>query len=144
MSAQEKNAWVLGMVAVLGYAVYLGLLLSSGSGALTERPYAPIMAWTIGGAIVAGIVVNILVSIVSGMFNRDAQRVDQRDRQIARFGDQVGQSFVILGAVAALSLALFEADAFWIANVIYLGFVLSAVLGSITKVIGYRRGLPEW
>lgn len=144
MSAQEKYAWILGIVAVLGYAVYLGLLFSSGPGPLTERPYVPIMLWTITGGIVTGIVINILVGIVSGMFRRDARRVDQRDRQIARFGDQVGQSFVILGAVSALSLAMFEADSFWIANVIYLGFVLSAVLGSITKVVGYRRGLPEW
>lgn len=144
MSAQEKNAWILGVVAVLGYAVYLVLLLGSGVGALTERPYAQIMLWTIGGGIIAGIVINILVGIVSGMFRRDAGRVDQRDRQIARFGDQVGQSFVILGAVSALLLAMLEADSFWIANVIYLGFVLSAVLASITKVIGYRRGLPEW
>ena len=144
MSAQEKNAWILGVVAVLGYAVYLGLLLGSGSGVPAERPYAPIMLWTIIGGIVAGIVINILVGIVSGMFRRDARRVDQRDRQIARFGDQVGQSFVILGAVSALLLAMLEADSFWVANVIYLGFVLSAVLGSITKVVGYRRGLPAW
>lgn len=144
MSAQEKYAWILGIVAALGYATYLGLLLSSGFGALTERPYVPIMLWTIAGGIVAGILINILVGIVSGMFRRDARRIDQRDRQIARFGDQVGQSFVILGAVSALLLAMLEADSFWIANVIYLGFVLSAVLGSITKVVGYRRGLPEW
>ncbi|TDK24234.1 hypothetical protein E2F48_14165 [Arthrobacter crusticola] len=144
MSAQEKNAWILGVIAVLGYAVYLGLLLSSDAGALTERPYAPIMLWTIGSGILAGIVINILVGIIAGMFRRDARRVDQRDRQIARFGDQVGQSFVVLGAVSALVLAMLKADSFWIANVIYLGFVLSAVLGSVSKVLGYRRGLPEW
>jgi hypothetical protein len=144
VSAQEKNAWILGIVAVLGYAVYLVLLFGSGSGALADRAYAPIMLWTICGGIVAGIVLNILVGIVSGMFRRDAGRTDQRDRQIARFGDQVGQSFVILGGVAALLLAMGQADHFWIANVVYLGFVLSAILGSITKIVGYRRGLPEW
>ena len=144
MSAQEKNAWILGIIAVAGYGVYLALLSGSGSGAVTERPYAPILLWTIGIGIVAGIVINIIVGIVSGMFRRDAGRIDQRDRQIARFGDQVGQSFVVIGGVAALLLAIVEADHFWIANVIYLGFVLSAVLGSITKIVGYRRGLPEW
>jgi hypothetical protein len=144
VSAQEKNAWVLGIVAVLGYAVYLVLLFSRLSGPLTERPYAPVMLWTIGGGIVAGIVIKILVGIVSGMFRRDAGRIDQRDRQIARFGDQVGQSFVLLGGVAALLLAMAESHHFWIANVIYLGFALSAILGSITKIVGYRRGLPEW
>ena len=144
VSAQEKNAWILGIVAVVGYSVYAGLLLGSGAGPLPERAYAPIMLWTIAGGIVAGIVVNILIGIVSGMFRRDAGRIDQRDRQIARFGDYAGQSFVILGAVSALLLAIAEADHFWIANVIYLGFVLSAVLGSIAKIVGYRRGLPEW
>lgn len=33
---------------------------------------APIMLWTIGGGILAGIAINILVGIVSGMFRRDA------------------------------------------------------------------------
>jgi hypothetical protein len=31
-------------------------------------------------------------------------------------------------------------DYFWIANVIYLGFVLSAVAGSVVKLVAYRRG----
>ncbi len=143
MSSQERYAWILGIVAMLGYAVYLLLVLGQ-SGELTDRPYVPIMLWTIGAGIVAGIVLNIVTGIVSGFFRRDASRVDQRDRQIARFGDQVGQAFVIAGGVVALLLAMIEADHFWIANVIYLGFVLSAILASITKVIGYRRGLPEW
>src|SRR3712207_1391154 len=129
MSSQERYAWVLGIVAVLGYAVYL-LLLSSLTGPLTERPYEPVMGWTILGGIVAGIVVNIVVGIVAGFGSRDAGRVDQRDRQIGRFGDYVGQSCVILGGVSALLLALAEAQHFWIANVLYLGFVLSAILRS--------------
>ena len=41
-------------------------------------------------------------------------------------------------------LALFEGGYFWIANVIYLGFVLSAILSSVTKVIVYRKGVPTW
>ncbi len=144
MSAQEKYAWILGIVAVAGYSVYVGLLFGSGTGPLPERPYAPIMLWTIAVGIVAGIALNIVTGIVSGMFRKDASRVDLRDRQIARFGEHVGQSFVVLGGVAALLLAILEADHFWIANVVYLGFVLSAVLGSIAKIVGYRRGLPEW
>jgi NADPH:quinone reductase-like Zn-dependent oxidoreductase len=33
-----------------------------------------------------------------------------------------------------------EFDHFWIANAVYLAFVLSALLGSTAKVIAYRRG----
>ena len=144
MSSQERNAWVLGIIAVVGYAVYVTLLLTGGNAPLTERVYAPLMLWTIAGGIVAGIVLNILAGILAGMVSKDAGRVDQRDRQIGRYAELVSRWFVILGAVAALLLALGEADHFWIANVVYLGFVLSAVLSSIVKVVGYRRGLPEW
>ena len=37
-----------------------------------------------------------------------------------------------------------EADWFWIANTLYLGFILSAMLGSATKLGLYRTGLPSW
>ena len=49
-----------------------------------------------------------------------------------------------IGAVAAMLMAMFRFDYFWIANLIYLCFVLSAILGTITKIVSYRRGLPSW
>jgi hypothetical protein len=71
-------------------------------------------------------------------------RQRRTDRQIGRLGDYTGQSFVIIGAVAAMMMAMAGWDRFWIANVIYLCFVLSAILGSITKTIAYRRSVPQW
>ena len=70
---------------------------------------------------------------------------DQRDREINRLGDHIAQSFLIIGAVTALcfamiDVAMIDVALFWIANAIYLGFVLSAILGSIAKIIAYRRG----
>jgi hypothetical protein len=41
-------------------------------------------------------------------------------------------------------LALFDADTFWIANVLYLGFSLSAIVAAAAKIITYRRGFPGW
>jgi hypothetical protein len=38
-------------------------------------------------------------------------------------------------------MALAKVEYFWIANVIYLGFVLWAVAGSAIRLVGYRRGL---
>jgi hypothetical protein len=49
--------------------------------------------------------------------------------------------FVIAGAAAALGMAIARWDYFWIANVIYLGFVLWAIVGSVVKLVAYRRGL---
>ena len=47
----------------------------------------------------------------------------------------------VAGAAAALVMAMAKVDYFWIANVIYLGFVLWAVAGSVLKLLAYRRGL---
>ena len=99
------------------------------------------MVWTIVGAIAAGIVGGIVLGISSG--KGGAQR-DERDRQIERFGDRVGNGFVVIGGVGALVLALLSADHFWIANLLYLCFVISAVLQVVAKVVAYRRGLQSW
>jgi len=142
MSALEKRAWIRLGVAIAGYAVYLVILFTGAGGIpLPEAPYVPALLWTIGGAIAVSIVLDILVSIASP---KEAGKSDQRDREIGRFGDTVGQSFVVIGALAALLMALFELPYFWIANAVYFAFVLSAVLGGISRVIAYRRGLPQW
>ncbi|MDY7527134.1 MULTISPECIES: hypothetical protein [Cryobacterium] len=142
MSALEKRAWIRLGTAIAAYATYLGFILIREDGIpLPEVPYVPALLWTIGGAIVVSIVLDILVSILSP---RDAGQADQRDREIARFGDTVGQSFVVIGGVAALLMALLQLPYFWIANAVYLAFVLSAVLGGIARLVAYRRGLPQW
>jgi hypothetical protein len=140
MAFEEKRAWLMAIVAVAGYAVYATIVLSRAAGRpLTEVPYAGPMLWTIGLGIVAGIVLGIVNGIAS---REDGLQVDERDHEIGRFGDHVGQSFVVIGGVSALVLAVVEAPYFWIANVLYLCFVLSAVLGSLAKIAAYRRGMP--
>ncbi|MCU1506080.1 MAG: hypothetical protein QOG18_2584 [Microbacteriaceae bacterium] len=142
MSSEEKRAWIMLVVAIGGYASYLAIILARAGGApLAEVSYVATMLWTIGGAIVVSIVVNILVGIFSP---RSAGTKDARDREISRFGEYTGQAFLVIGGVAALILAMAEIPHFWIANAVYLAFVLSAVLGSIAKVVAYRRGLPTW
>ena len=61
--------------------------------------------------------------------------------EITRSGEFGSRWFVVAGAVAVLAMALARWDYFWIANVIYLGFVLWAVAGSALKLAAYRRGL---
>lgn len=142
MAFEEKRAWIMLVVSALAYGIYVVLLLSrSGGGPLPAVPYVAALLWTIGGAIGASITLHILVSFVSP---EGANQKDQRDREIDRFGEYVGHSFVILGGVVALGMAMARLDHFWIANVIYLAFVLSAVLGSIAKLFAYRRGFPQW
>jgi hypothetical protein len=49
-----------------------------------------------------------------------------------------------IGGVAAMPMAVAEVDYFWIANAVYLAFLLSAVLQSVTKIVGYRWGFQRW
>jgi hypothetical protein len=143
MSYEEKGVWSFLAIAVIGYGVYLWLVLPQlATTAIGEIDYVPTMLWTIGGAIVAGIVVRILIEIVVPSEERTA---DQRDREIDRTGERVGNSFIVIGALAALVLCWFEVDWFWIANAIYLCFVISALLSSLTKLAAYRvGGFQSW
>ncbi|MBT2594139.1 hypothetical protein [Arthrobacter sp. ISL-72] len=142
MPFEEKSAWIMGGLAVVSYAVYLAIVLGlSGSMPLTEVPYTGPLPWTVGGSIVASILLHIVVRAFSA---DDAGRKDQRDREIYRFGEYVGQSFLVIGGVSALVMAMAEVEHFWIANAIYLSFFLSAILGSVAKIIAYRRGFQPW
>ena len=58
--------------------------------------------------------------------------------------DGTGQSSVVVGGVAVLIMAMAEVDYFWIADAIYLAFVLSGILGSAAKLVAYRRGFQPW
>ncbi|PZG16051.1 hypothetical protein C1I95_18415 [Micromonospora craterilacus] len=142
MTHEEKRAWIMLVVSVIAYAVYVVVVLGRvDGGPLTAVPYAGALLWTVGGAIAA----NIVAEIGIGVVNPRASRVkDVRDREIGRLGDHVGQAFVVIGAVSAMLMALAEWEWFWIANGVYLCFVLSAVVGSLAKVIVYRRGVPQW
>jgi hypothetical protein len=142
MSFEEKNTWVYALVSVGAFAAYLVAILGRAQGIpVSEVPYVGAMLWSIGAAIVASIVGRIVIAVV---WPRDADRTDQRDKEIYRFGEYVGRWFVVIGAVAALVLAMAEVDHFWIANELYLAFVLSALLSSAAKLVAYRRGFQLW
>lgn len=140
MAYQEKRAWVFMVVSVIGYVVYAVVVLRRVDGDWGDTPYVAVMLWTIGAAIVAAIVLEMVVAATAG--KDDGPQMDQRDREITRFGEQVGQSFVVIGGVTAMGLAMLKVEHFWIANAIYLAFFLSAVLGSMARIAAYRRGLP--
>lgn len=143
MVYEERNKWsglVVALITTIGYVITV--LQAANGGPLTDVEWWPIMAWTIGISIVATIVISVLWGIIAGMFDPDGVgKSDQRDRDISRMGDRVGQSFMVIGGLGVIVLSAFEADTFWIANTMFLGFALSAIVGGIASVIAYRRGL---
>ncbi|WP_030440541.1 hypothetical protein [Actinoplanes subtropicus] len=140
MTHQEKRAWIMLVVTVVAYTTYAVIVVGRAHGhPLSGVPYAATMLWSIGAAILASIVAD---TITSGP--RRARITDDRDRQIGRMGEHIGQSLVVVGAVAGMLMAMAGWERFWIANVIYLGFALSAVLGSVAKIGMYHGRLPQW
>ena len=142
MSFREKSAWIMAVVTCGAYVAYLAILFGRAENTpLTEVSYVFTLLWTMGAVLVSTIVAHIVVGVTSP---KDIEKKDQRDREIYRHGEYIGQYVVVIGAVSALGLSMAELDHFWIANVIYLGFVLSTLVGSAAKIVAYRRGFQQW
>lgn len=146
MAYEEKRAWIVMVASVLAYTGYLLVLAQRAPGVpVDDIAYQWPLVISIGASIVLSIVLSIIAGIIGGMAGeRDGHATDQRDREIGRFGDHIGQSFVVIGAVAAIILALLELPYFWIANAVYLAFLLSGLLGGIAKIMAYRKGYHQW
>jgi hypothetical protein len=142
MTYEERTTWAQLVVAVVGTLAYVVIVLGKADGGpLVEVAYQSTMLWVIGLSILASILLSIGFSIASG---ERSFRSDQRDREIGAFGTRMGQAWLVIGALAAMLMAMAEWDWFWIANVIYLGFAISAIFECVAKVVAYRRGLPRW
>lgn len=142
VALEEKRAWIMALVTACAYVTYLVIVLSRvGDGPLAGVPYVAVLLWTVGVAIVVTIVLSIAAELATP---KDSRRKDERDREIERFAEYTGHSFVAIGGVAVLVMAMAEVDHFWIANVIYLAFALSGLLASVAKIFAYRRGFQSW
>jgi hypothetical protein len=139
VSYEEKGTWVYLVTSAVAYAVYVAIVLGQALRMpVTHVSYVPVLLWTAGASIVASTVLRTLVETASPS---DSRRGDVRDKEISRFGEHASRWFVVAGAAAGLAMAMARWDYFWIANVIYLGFVLWAVAGSAVKLAAYRRGM---
>jgi hypothetical protein len=143
MVYEERNTWSSLVVTVIAMAVYVIVLLQQADGRpLTEVHWWPVMLWTIIGSIVVTIVFSILWGIGAGVRDPDGVgQSDQRDRDIARKGDRVGQWFMVAAGLGVIVLSARQAHWFWIANVMFFGFALTAIVGAVVRIVAYRRGL---
>lgn len=137
----ERITWSQLIASPIAITVYLVLVLPQLSRGIERVDWVAPMLWAIGVGIVVSIVLSIAWGIVAGMRDAGEQHVmDQRDREIERFGDRVGQAFLVLGGLAGLVLAMLDAASFWIGNALFAGFFVSAFVGTIARLVAYRRG----
>lgn len=144
MAFEEKGAWVGLIAGIITLGVYLAVMFSRAAGSadsLVETPYIDVMLWSIGIGIIVMIVATITLRIVSG---KEGSATDLRDRQITTRAEHTARAMLVIAALGALVLAMFEQPHFYIAHVIFFGFALSAVLEGITRIALYRGGMPSW
>jgi len=142
MAFLEKSNWVVLVVGVPTLLVYLVVVVPQ----LLGQPIAEV-AWVepMIATIVVFVVANILGNVVAAASNpREADRNDERDREIDRFGERVGNWLIVAGSIAALVLAMARADHFWIANAIFLGGLAGALLSAATKIAAYHGPFQRW
>ncbi|MCK2025166.1 MULTISPECIES: hypothetical protein [Microbacterium] len=143
MVYEERNVWAGLIISPIVLVAYVVLVLQQAAGGpLTAVDWFPLMLWSIGGGIVGTILLSVAWGILAGMRDPDGVgRSDIRDRDIGRMGARVEQAFVAIAGLGVIVLCGIGADVFWIANTMFLGFFVAAVVGGIARVIAYRRGL---
>jgi hypothetical protein len=142
MAFLEKSNWVVIVVGVPTLLAYAVLVVPQAlSEPIAEVSWVEPMIIAIVGFVVANIVGNVVVAATNP---READQEDQRDREIDRFGERVGNWLIAAGAVAALALAMARADHFWIANAIFLAGMAGALLSSGTKIAAYHGPFQRW
>jgi hypothetical protein len=138
MTYEEKGAWVslLAMIGTCG--AYVAVVLGRAAGnSLAEVAYRSPMLWTMGISIALAIFGRIAVEMAKPS---DTYKPDARDKEINRFSEYVGGSVLAIGMLVPFALVLLEAANFWIANAMFAAFALSAIVGTATKLVAYRRG----
>lgn len=141
MAFQEKSAWIVGIVLIMTWGWYALSVVGAG-GPLDAAPWKSDLLWAAGIGVVAIIIGHIAAAIVDPA--EAAASGDVRDREINRFAEAIGQYAIGSAAVGALLLAVFEFPYFWIANLLYLGLVVSELISCGVQIASYRYGLQQW
>ena len=139
MSYEERGVWTQLLSFAAGYVAYLAIVVPR----LVHTPVShvsylpPLVVTTIASVFVA----TVVRSALEVARPSDSSKADVRDRDIKRFGEHASRWCIVGGAIAGIIGADGHWDYFWIANVIWLGFVLWAVVDGVSRLVAYRRGL---
>jgi hypothetical protein len=143
MTSEERGQWVYIVAIALTYAAYAAIILGQvAQTPVAEIDYVPVMLLAIGVGIGLAVIGRIVVEIAAQMAEPStSHEPDVRDREIGRFGEYFAGTVLGVGMVVPFALTLAEFEYFWIANAMYLAFVLAALIGAVAKLVAYRRGL---
>ena len=149
MPFEEKITWVSAVVTVIVPIAYFVIMLgrlggTSAADIAYEKPLliaiAASIVLTIIGSILTGIGTGISAEIRGRRAEDEIERKDERDKTISRRGDLIGYYVASAGMVGVLALTLLQYEYFWIANALYLSFVVATLVSSVVKLVAYHRG----
>lgn len=138
MTFQQKSTLAMTSILVLVFGWYFTLVFGElASTPASEIAYQGLMIPVIILLVVLAAVAHAVIAICAPA---EADTHDERDRLIGLRGQQVAQYVLATGTVAGLGLAMVEANAFWIAQVLLAGLVLAEITEGVTRLVLYRRG----
>ena len=139
MSFQEKSTWVMVSIMAVVYGWYFAVVMAEASStAVGDVDYQATLLLMVIPLIVLAVVGHIVIAAASP---KDADSTDERDRQIELYGDRIEVYVLSMGALAALFMTMGELEHFWIAHTILATLVISEIVGGLTKIVLYRRGV---
>jgi 4-hydroxybenzoate polyprenyltransferase len=142
MAFLEKSNWVVLVVAVATLATYGTWTFTQAlGGPVAEIGWVQPMIYSIVGFVVLNVVGNIIAAATNP---KEADKSDQRDKEINAFGERLGNYLIIAGTLVALVLTMAAADRFWIGNAIYFAGILAAMGSSVTKIAAYHGPFQKW
>lgn len=134
MPYQERNIWAQLLGTLPALAVYL--LLAPWN----RDDWIWAMVWAVVAGAGVAIVVSIGWNLAAGVRRGVDTRLDERDTHISHVSERVGQAFLVIAAITAIILCAVQATPFLIAQTLFLGFLVSAVVSAATSAVMYRVG----
>lgn len=140
MTARERTAWLMSVILAAAYGWYLlSILAMRNGGSLTDVPYqqAAVLALVV-------VVVQAALShaVVAATVPADSVKRDLEKAIVRRAGHLRG---VIIGggAAVAMTLAMVDADPFWVANLLLAALVSGELVSFGLQIVQYRTSHAE-
>lgn len=149
MSFEQKLTWVNMATTIIVVAVYAWIVGGQiAAGPITDIAYqkpliiavCAMIVLAIAGAIATAIGTAIGIEINGKGSIDDIDRKDERDVHINRPGDLVGYYVSSVLMLGAFTLTMLELPHFWIANAMFVAFVVAGLTSSAVKLVAYHRG----
>jgi len=142
MAFLEKANWVVAAISLITLGIYAAMVVPQAmTTPIGQVSYVQPMICTIVGFVIAAILGHVLAAASNP---QEADKTDQRDKEIGHYGERVGNWLIIAGSCVALVLAMAKQDYFWIANSIYIAGLLAALLSAVAKITAYRGSFQRW